>query len=234
MQQTIARATIGLTFICAFLLGITCDAGSSGGSDDDDDSSSGGGSDAGSGGATDAGSDGGNGGTGSGSGGDAVEPSFGSGSHFDSVMAMFDYVNGQRTSYQPHDRYKGFPFGGGSYHTNVTWPITFTWSAAAAATAQAEANAVAAGGTPSGSETDSNPGANHLFIAGLNTADYMVTAQESAGAFSTDQCTLCNSNPFMRMAVFYHDPGGDGPVLTELGIGAAAVGADTWWVLKFE
>jgi hypothetical protein len=147
---------------------------------------------------------------------------------------MFDYVNEMRESYQPHDRYKGLPFAGGGYHSNVTWPMSMAWNEDAAAEAQAEADAVAGGSSPSGFETMSNPGANHLFVDGVNTATYMVTAKESSGMFSTEMCTLCNSNPFMRMSVFYHDPGGDGPVLTSLGVGAAAVGADTWWVLTFE
>jgi hypothetical protein len=96
------------------------------------------------------------------------------------------------------------------------------------------ADAVAGGAPPTGYETMANPGANHLFIEGVNTSKYMVTGKESGGNFGTEQCTVCNSNPFGRMAIFYHDSGGDGPVLTSLGVGASAVGADTWWVLIFE
>jgi hypothetical protein len=80
----------------------------------------------------------------------------------------------------------------------------------------------------------SNPGANHLFVEGVNTDTYMVTGLESGSMFSTEQCTMCNSNPFARMTIFYHDPGGDGPVLTGVGVGASARGADTWWVMIFD
>jgi len=162
------------------------------------------------------------------------EPSFGTGSYFDSAEDMLDYVNERRQSYSTHERYKGLPFAGGGYHTNVTWPMLMEGNDSVAADAQGEADAVAGGASPRGFETESNPGANHLFMDGVNTGRYMVTGMESGGVFSTEQCTMCNSNPFARMAVFYHDPGGDGPVLTSVGVGASAVGADTWWVLIFE
>jgi len=158
----------------------------------------------------------------------------GSGSHFGAVMEFFDYVNEKREGYSNHDRYAGFPFSGGYYHTNVTWPYTMQWSDTAAAAAQAEANAVAGGATPSGTQTFANPGQLPIYVDGLNTGDYMVGGKERPGSFTTETCTLCNSNPFMRMAVFYHDPNGDGPVLTRLGIGAADLGnGDTWWVMRF-
>jgi len=167
-----------------------------------------------------------------GSGGGAT---FGSGSNFTSVTDFFDYVNGQRDNYAPHDRWAGFPFTTGYYHTNVTWPLAMTWSDTAAAAAQAEADAVAGGASPSGEETFANPGQLPIYIAGLNTGDYMVGGRERPGSFTTETCTLCNANGFMRMGVFYHDPGGDGPVLTRLGIGASDMGnGDTWWVMRFE
>jgi hypothetical protein len=73
-----------------------------------------------------------------------------------------------------------------------------------------------------------------VYIANLNTATYMVGGKERAGSFPTSTCTLCNSNPMMRMGVFYHDPGGDGPVLTRIGVGAADLGdGSTWWVIRF-
>ncbi len=172
---------------------------------------------------TDAGSDAGGGAT------------LGSGSNFGSVDEFFGYVNGQRESYASHDRYAGFPFTSGYYHSNVTWPYTMQWSDTAAAVAQAEADAVAGGAAPSGEETFANPGQLPIYVDGLNTVDYLVGGRERPGSFTTDTCTLCNSNGFMRMAVFYHDPGGDGPVLTRLGIGAADMGnGDTWWVMRFE
>ena len=192
------------------------DAGSNGGA-------GGGGGTAGAGAGADAGSDAGSGGA-----------TFGSGSFFSSVDEFFDYVNEKRQSYAPHDRWAGFPFAGGYYHDNVTWPYVMQWSDAAAIAAQAEADAVAGGAAPSGQETGANPGQLPIYIDGLNTADYQVGGKERPGSFPTETCTLCNSNGFMRMGVFYHDPGGDGPVLTSLGIGAADMGnGDTWWVMRF-
>jgi hypothetical protein len=202
---------------CAGAMG--CDGGSS-------DNQTDGGKDSG---ATEAGGEAGAGDSG-GSGG----ATFGSGSNFSSVKEYFKYVNDKRNSYASHTRWKGFPFSGGSYHKNVTWPYTMTWSAAAAAAAQKEADAVAGGATPSGKATMNNPGQLPIYVSGLNTVDYMVGGKERSGSFTTSTCTLCNSNPFMRMAVFYHDPGGDGPVLKSLGIGAADLGdGSTWWVMRF-
>lgn len=171
------------------------------------------------------------GGADTGSGGGA---SFGSGSNFGSVQEFFNYVNDTRNSYSTHKRWKGFPFSGGSYHKDVTWPYTMKWSAAAAAAAQKEADAVAGGAIPGGTKTMNNPGQLPIVIDGLNTQDYMVGGKERPGSFTTSTCTLCNSNPFMRMGVFYHDPGSAGPKLTSLGIGAADMGnGDTWWVMRF-
>ncbi|MBW2459539.1 MAG: hypothetical protein JRI68_33910, partial [Deltaproteobacteria bacterium] len=83
---------------------------------------------------------------------------FGSGSNFGSVNEFFAYVNEERENYVPHDRWSGFPFTTGYYHTNVTWPVTMIWSDTAVAAAQAEADAVAGGASPSGEETFANPG----------------------------------------------------------------------------
>jgi hypothetical protein len=108
------------------------------------------------------------------------------------------------------------------------------WSDKAAKAAQIEADAVAGGASPSGKKTFANPGQLPIYINGINTASYMVGGKERPGTFTTTACTLCNSNPFMRMGVFYHDPGGAGPVLKSLGIGAADMGGgDTWWVMRF-
>ncbi len=123
---------------------------------------------------------------------------------------MFDSVNATCESYASHDRYAGFPFTTGYYHTDVTWPYTKQWDAGAAAIAQAEADAVVGGSTPSGTETFNNPGQLPVYIAGTNTAAYTVGGQERPGSFITDTCTLCNSNGFMRMGLFYQDPGGAG------------------------
>jgi hypothetical protein len=163
-----------------------------------------------------------------------VSASFGSGSNFSSVKEFLAYVNQKRESYSNHKRWAGFPFSGGHYHTNVTWPYTMKWSDQAASAAQSEADAVAGGVAPSGKKTFANPGQLPIVIDGLNSASYMVGGKERPGSFTTETCTLCNSNPFMRMGVFYHDPGGDGPVLTHIGVGAADLGnGDTWWVIRF-
>lgn len=166
---------------------------------------------------------------------DGAAATFGSGSAFTSVDEMLDYQNEQRQGYESHERWRGFPFGAGEYHSEVTWPMTMGWSEAAAGIAQAEADAVAGGATPQGDETEGNPGVAHLFVSGLDTAEYMVSGPEEADSFGTEACAICNSNPFMRMAVIYHDPGGQGPVLTTMGIGAADLGnGDTWWVFRFD
>lgn len=176
------------------------------------------------------------GGADAGSGAEAgsVAATFGSGSNFSSVQGYFNYVNDKRKSYASHTRWSGFPFSGGKYHSNVTWPYTMQWSDAAAAAAQVEADAVAGGASPGGKQTLANPGQLPIYVDGLNTASYMVGGKERPGSFITSTCTLCNSNTFMRMAVFYHDPGGAGPVLTRIGIGAADLGnGETWWVIRF-
>lgn len=164
----------------------------------------------------------------------ATGATFGSGSNFGSVRSYFTYINGKRNSYSTHSRWKGFPFAGGKTHKNVTWPYTMKWSDTATVAAQKEADAVAKGGTPTGKKSYNNPGQLPIYISGLNTADYMVGGKERPGSFTTSTCTMCNANPFMRMAVFYHDPGGDGPVLTSIGLGAADMGdGSTWWVIRF-
>jgi hypothetical protein len=166
--------------------------------------------------------------------GDDDGPSFGAGSAFDDVNDMFNYLNDQRLNYQPHSRWKGFPFGQGEYHQNITWPLTMEWSDEAAALAQAEADAVAAGQTPAGQQTAANLGQGPLHVYALNTDQYMVSATEYSGKFNTNLCTPCKANGFMRMAVYYHDPGGDGAVMTKLGVGAADMGnGDTRWVFRF-
>jgi hypothetical protein len=165
----------------------------------------------------------------------AAESSFGSGSNFDSVDGMLAYVNEQRAGYWSHERWKGWPFFGGEYHTNYTWPDAFIWDGGLAAQAQAEADRVASGGAPTGDETDGNPGVAHLFIDGLYGAPYMVGGPEEANIWESQESALGRENGFMRMAVYYHDYGGDGPVLTKIGIGASdAGGGDTWWVMVFE
>ncbi len=165
---------------------------------------------------------------------DGGDASFGSGSNFESVDGMFAYLNEQRAGYWSHERWRGLPFYGSS-HTTYTWPEAFQWDAGLAADAQAEADAVAGGASPSGYETDGNPGTEHLWIDGVDTARYMVSGREAADIWGSQESALGRENGFMRMAVYYHDPGGEGPVLERVGIGAADEGAGhTWWVLLFE
>jgi len=165
---------------------------------------------------------------------DAGEPSFGSGSNFDSVDGMLAYVNQQRQGYWVHDRWRGLPFYG-SYHTTFTWPDTFVWDEGLAAEAQIEADAVAGGAPPTGVETLANPGTEHLWIDGVDTARYMVTGREMSGIWDTQESALGCENAMMRMGMYYQDPGGGGPVLSSIGIGASdAGGGHTWWVMVLE
>lgn len=150
-------------------------------------------------------------------------PSFGSDSDLSSVTAMLEWMNEQRRGYEPHDRYRGLPdFSGrglGEYHTTVTWPIEMEWDECAAAIAQIEADAVASSSTPTGWEVE----CGGLWIEGVSTEQYMLTSKEGF---------MHAVNPFMRQAAYYHDPGGEGPVLTKLGAGAADAGdGTTWWVV---
>ena len=50
----------------------------------------------------------------------------------------------------------------------------------------------------------------------------------------TSEATMSSVNPFMRMAAYYHDFGGSGPVLDKIGVGASDMGdGSTAWVLVF-
>jgi len=95
-----------------------------------------------------------------------------------------------------------------------------TWSDSAAAIAQAEADAVAGGSAPTGTNVASS---DYFWVDGVNSSPYMVT---------TDEHYMSTANTFARMSIYYHDFGGRGPVLTQMGLGASA-GTDgsTVWVL---
>jgi len=151
----------------------------------------------------------------------AGDPSYGSNSAFDDVHDMADIINEGRLSYETHDRYWGIPFSDDHFHSDVTWPLVMTWDDNAAAIAQNEADAIAGGATPSGINVENGI----IWISSPCTAPFMV---------HTDEATMSAINPFMRMAVLYHDFGGNGPVLDKIGIGASDVGnGDTAWVLVF-
>ena len=148
------------------------------------------------------------------------EPSYGSDATITDVHEMADIVNDFRESYSTHDRYWGITFGTGDFHTDVTWPLVMTWSDEAAAIAQVEADAVAGGATPTGVDVVSG---GYFWVDGVNSSPYMVT---------TDEHHMSTANTFGRMSIFYHDFGGRGPVLTQMGLGASAeTDGSTVWVL---
>ncbi|TET35863.1 MAG: hypothetical protein E3J72_10185 [Planctomycetota bacterium] len=137
---------------------------------------------------------------------------------------MHQTFNGWRQSYMSHDRYKGWPWQG-SYHTTVTWPSSFKWDDGLAAEAQAEAERLLAGGECKGE------GISGMAIDGQNTSKYMIAAVEPDAKGSKEAVSSSKDHGSARMAIHYFDPGGDGPVLTRTGIGAAAIdNGNTWWV----
>jgi hypothetical protein len=161
-------------------------------------------------------------------------PSFGSGSAFDDVMDMFAYVNETRESYLTHERWRGLPWSG-SGHATTTWPTTFAWDDGLAAQAQAEADAIAGGAAFVGSPA-SDGWIPAIYVQGVSTAHYAVAGVEASQTWGVEnQSALSHHHGSARMAIYYQDPGGEGPVLTRLGIGAAdAGGGDTIWVFVWE
>ena len=153
---------------------------------------------------------------------DPGEPSFGSDATITDVHDMADIINQLRQDYSAHERYWGVPFGTGEFHTDVTWPLVMTWNDTAAAIAQIEADAVAGGASPSGVDVVDS---GYFWVDGVNESPYMVT---------TDEHHMSTNNTFGRMSIDYHDFGGHGPVLTEIGVGASDGGdGSTVWVLVF-
>jgi hypothetical protein len=147
------------------------------------------------------------------------------------------YVNKNRQDYQPHDRFKGPPWSG-SYHTNTTWPLTFTMDSALMAEATMKAQALAGGQQPQGNPySDGEPPPHeYLWITGVDTAHYVIASQEKPGDWSPEMFTgnikagITPTNGTSRMAMFYHDPGGSGPVLSKIGCGGAqSPGGSSWW-----
>ncbi|TET37471.1 MAG: hypothetical protein E3J72_05750 [Planctomycetota bacterium] len=145
---------------------------------------------------------------------------------------MYDFLMQQRRdygdgSYKRHRRYKGIPWEGED-HDITTWPDVFDWNDGVAAIAQAEADRLAGGGSPQGVIAKAT--GDQLYLNAPISADYMCTTKEVPGqvlGFSY-QCGGA------RMAMHYHDFGGDGPVFTKIGIGAAdAGGGATWWVVRY-
>lgn len=167
-------------------------------------------------------------------GGPSPGASFGSGSAFDDVMQMFEYLNEQREGYLPHSRWRGLPWTG-SQHEMVTWPVVFSWDDALAAEAQLEADSLAAGTNPEGSPATDGL-TPPLYVRGVDTAHYVVLGPEHPDSWGmSNQSSLGREHGSARMALYYHDPGGAGPVLERVGIGASDAGdGSTWWVLVFE
>jgi hypothetical protein len=224
------KERFALTYLMLFLALLTtaCDEGrGSSGDDDDDDGSSDSDSDSDSDGDSDSDSDGDTDGdsdsdSDSDSDTEAGEPSFGSNSAFDDVHDMADWINSQRQGYEPHDRYWGIPFSNDHFHANFTWPIVMTWDDAAAGIAQNAADDIADGTMPTGLISVEG---GIIYVSSPCTAPYTVHTSED---------TMSSVNPFMRMAAYYHDFGGEGPVLDKIGIGASDMGdGDTAWVLVF-
>jgi hypothetical protein len=153
---------------------------------------------------------------------DPGEPSFGEDATITDVLEMAAIINQLRDDYSSHERFWGIPMGTGEFHTNYTWPIYMSWNEDAAALAQIEADAVAGGAEPSGTDV---VGAGYFWVDGVNSSPYMVT---------TDEYYMSTNNTFARMSIDYHDFGGNGPVLTQMGLGAAAEDdGGTVWVLVF-
>jgi hypothetical protein len=66
-------------------------------------------------------------------------------------------------------------------------------------------------------------GAGYFWVDGVNASPYMVT---------TDEHHMSTANTFSRMSICYHDFGGRGPVLAQMGLGASAESdGGTVWVL---
>ncbi|MBX7081592.1 MAG: hypothetical protein K1X88_20490 [Nannocystaceae bacterium] len=241
------------------------DAASSSAGDDDDDGGSTGVSasaSAGDSAAEGAASEGSDGGPIDTSGGDGGPPDTGAEtaadgigecSNFTGVDQFHAWMNTERSSYAGglggggHDRYKGLPWQG-EYHQNFTFAVQFAWDDGLAAQAQAEAEAIAAGGSPTGTQSNGSNGlpfcpAKPLWIDGLNTASWKITLGERAEDWMPppehpDSCpppfALSVDNQHARMGLHYHDFGGDGPAIGRVGIGAAAdADCQVWWVLQF-
>lgn len=189
-------------------------------------------------------------------GGDA-DPDLGQCSNFTSVDQFFTVVNNERAKYAgqfgniPHTRYKGLPWKGES-HEAFTFSSTFAWDDGLAAQAQAEAEAIAAGSSPQGTQQIGSNGLPFcqmapMWIANLNTATWKIVVRERPSDWDAPESTSCPPTKFAlspdnqhaRMGLHYHDFGGDGPAINELGIGAAVVPdpgtgeCEVWWVLQF-
>jgi hypothetical protein len=150
------------------------------------------------------------------------------------------YVNAARERSRGHERWRGVP-GRGSYHDLRTWPPVFTGSPDLDRLAAAEAERVARGGAPAGSVHVDSSWRRPLWVAGIGTERIQVTARDEPGdwhpARAARRAALVNSNGAARMALYYQDPGGEGPVLGQVGCGGASTAdgrARVWVVILGE
>jgi len=158
---------------------------------------------------------------------------------FSNAKELCGFINSERPMYASHERWRGEPWSG-TYHTMKTWPYTFTIDSSLNDEAQAEADRLAKGGSPKGNPHMSSSWGRTLYVAGVNTSDYQVTGMEELcdyqiGKLASGTMAMSSGNGSARMALYYQDPGGMGPVLTRIGCGgAAAPGTDRgmWWVVK--
>lgn len=168
------------------------------------------------------------------------------GAHFATVDDFYAFLMQQRREYGGedgfgrHERYKGIPWQG-AYHEDTTFPNEFARDATLDARAQAEAERLAATSAPDGVEVPgASPGQRSFWVSGINTADWRISLAEEAGDFDAAggfgggdlPFALDSSNGSARLGFHYHDFGGDGPVITHMGMGAACDGTRTWWVLQ--
>jgi hypothetical protein len=78
-------------------------------------------------------------------------------------------------------------------------------------------------------------------VTGVSSAHYVIASQEQPGDWSPEMFTgnikagITPTNGTARMGMFYHDPGGAGPVLSKIGCGGAQSpgGSSWWWVIVF-
>jgi hypothetical protein len=160
-------------------------------------------------------------------------------SHFASLEEAHAFVNQERAGYEAHGRYRGIPWQGED-HEMRTFALTFSWSPDLAAAADAEARRLASGGEPAGVFVPGQNGENRdLWVDGLGTSSWRISTSELPGdwdvigLFGHEKASLHPSNGSARMALYYHDFGGQGPAITRVGLGASATpSCEVFWVLQ--
>jgi hypothetical protein len=118
----------------------------------------------------------------------------------------------------------------------MTWTSYFTWDDCLAEQAQALAEDIAAGNAShGGTRVDGQNGCcADFYMDNLFEDDFRITFNEAPGEYDNGSFALSQSNGSARMGLFYHDFGGDGPVIQMIGIGASAdANCNVTWVLQF-